>query len=169
MVNEFFHIVQWNVLLTEGQAHTGHPADYWTNTFIEAQAEFAASAQYPELELERSHLAADNSAYSSSANRFLAYRLNASYRELEADPTNKYDLALYWRFLYEHYGDMRIIRAALEEMVHQSYYSHDSTRHSNEQRRYLRNVTARLLTDVPSAPTHINVGITTDLSLSSVH
>jgi hypothetical protein len=122
--HEFFHLAQWNHLLAEGTALTegdenaGLLADYWTNTFVEAQAEFAASAQYPELELERSHLAADNSAYSSSANRFLAYRLNTSYRELEADATSKYDLALYWRFLYEQYGDMRVIRAALEEMLH---------------------------------------------------
>jgi hypothetical protein len=36
---------------------------------------------------------------------------------MESDPTDKYDAALYWRFLYEQYGGMEIVRAALEEMA----------------------------------------------------
>ena len=36
---------------------------------------------------------------------------------METDLTDKYDAALYWRFLYEQYGDMAIIRAALEEIA----------------------------------------------------
>jgi hypothetical protein len=115
--HEFFHLAQWNVLLSAGQAGTGQPINYWKNTFIEAQAEFAVGVQYPELELGKSHVLAGSSAYGNSANLFLMERLNASYRDLEAGPTSKYDLALYWRFLYEQYGGMDVIRAALEEMV----------------------------------------------------
>jgi hypothetical protein len=36
---------------------------------------------------------------------------------MEADSTDKYDAALYWRFLYERHEDMDIVRAALEEMA----------------------------------------------------
>ncbi len=110
--HEFFHMAQWNVLL-----NTGRPANYWLNTFIEAQAEFAVSVQYPDLELGKNHVLTGSSAYGNSANLFLVDRLNASYRDLEANPTSKYDLALYWRFLYEQFGDMRVIRAALQEMT----------------------------------------------------
>jgi hypothetical protein len=110
--HEFFHMAQWNVLL-----HSGRPTNYWLNTFIEAQAEFAVGVQYPELELGKSHLLAGSSAYGNSANLFLAERLNTSYRDLEANTISKYDLALYWRFLYEQYGDMAVIRVALDEMA----------------------------------------------------
>ena len=41
----------------------------------------------------------------------------AFYAEMERDPVHRYDTALYWRFLYESSGDMRIVRAALEEMA----------------------------------------------------
>ncbi len=109
--HEFFHLMQWNVLL-----NTGRPTKRWQNLFIEAQAKFAASVQYPELELDRTHLADFHSEYSRGANRFLTDRLNVSYRELEAAETDKYDLALYWRFLYEQYHSMEIVRAALEGM-----------------------------------------------------
>jgi hypothetical protein len=112
LAHEFFHMAQWNVLL-----NTGSRANHWLNTVIEAQAEFAVSAQYPELELSKHHVLAGRSAYANSANGFLVNRLNDSYRRLEAEATSKYDLALYWRFLYERYGDMRVIRAALEEMA----------------------------------------------------
>jgi hypothetical protein len=111
--HEFFHIAQWNVLLS-----TGRPTNYWLNTFIEAQAEFAVGVQYPELELGQSHVLAGSSAYGNSANQFLVDRLNTSYRDLETNPISKYDLALYWRFLYEQYGDMAVVRVALEEMTH---------------------------------------------------
>jgi hypothetical protein len=110
--HEFFHMAQWNILL-----NTGRPADYWLNTFIEAQAEFAVGVQYPGLELGKDHVLAGSSAYGNSANLFLVDRLNTSYGDLEADPTSRYDLALYWRFLYEQFGDMSVIRAALQEMV----------------------------------------------------
>ena len=110
--HEFFHLMQWNVLLTEGQ-----PANFWLNVFIEAQAEFAVSVQYPELELHKDHVTTRHSAYGTSANRFLAHRLNSSYRDLQADQTDKYDATLYWRFLYEQYNDMGVVRTALEKMV----------------------------------------------------
>jgi hypothetical protein len=58
-----------------------------------------------------------DSRYGRAANRFSALRLNSSYADLEAEPVHKYDAALYWRFLYEQFGDMGIIRAALEEMA----------------------------------------------------
>jgi hypothetical protein len=69
------------------------------------------------LELDRSHLVSRNSAYSGSANQFLAARLNSSYGDFGADRAQRYDLALYWRFLYEQSGSMDIVRAALEEMA----------------------------------------------------
>jgi hypothetical protein len=115
--HEFFHLAQWNALLSAAQATDRHPARYWLNTFIEAQAEFAVGVQYPELELGKDHVLAGSSAYGNSANLFLVDRLNVSYGELEAQATSKYDLALYWRFLYEQFDDMRVVRAALEEMV----------------------------------------------------
>jgi hypothetical protein len=110
--HEFFHLLQWNVLLSAGR-----PTDFWLNTFIEAQAIFAQSVQYPELELSRRHVVTRHSAYAGSASRFLTGRLNASYRDLEEDRIKKYDAALYWRFLYEQYGATDMIQAALEEMV----------------------------------------------------
>jgi hypothetical protein len=110
--HEFFHLMQWSVLLS-----TGQPTNLWLNVFVEAQAEFAESAQYPDLEMSKAHVATRHSAYVGSANRFLAHRLNTSYRDLQADQKDKYDAALYWRFLYEQYNDMGIVRAALEEMA----------------------------------------------------
>ena len=53
-----------------------------------------------------------------AANHFLKHRLKAWYEALEADRIHRYDTALYWRFLCEQYGDMGIIRAALEEMAY---------------------------------------------------
>jgi hypothetical protein len=110
--HEFFHLVQWNVLVS-----TGHPESFWLHVFIEGQGKFAPSAQYPELEIHREHLVVAHSAYTSAANRFLALRLNTSYRDIEANDDIKYDATLYWRFLYEQYGDMAIIRASIEEMA----------------------------------------------------
>ncbi len=111
--HEFFHLVQRNVLL-----FTEHPDQRWMKVFIEAQGKFAPSVQYPEMELRRygvqPHL---SSEYLDSANRFLAQRLNTSYAVMEADPINKFDAALYWRFLYEQYGDMRFIETALVAMT----------------------------------------------------
>jgi hypothetical protein len=110
--HEFFHLVQWNVLLS-----AGCPTQNWRNTFLEAQAKFAASVQYPELELGRDGLAAGSSEYGSAAGHFLQTRLQTSYAVLEAERSSRYDAALYWRFLYERFGSMRPIRAALEEMA----------------------------------------------------
>jgi hypothetical protein len=110
--HEFFHTMQWNVILNSGCS-----PHKWNNVFIEAQGKFAPSVQYPELELLRTHLESVRSEYSGAAQRYLDQRLNDSYRDMEADLTNKYDAALYWRFLYEQYGDMDIVRAALEEMA----------------------------------------------------
>ncbi len=110
--HEFFHLVQWNVLLS-----TGRPTSYWRNAFVEAQAAFAVSVQYPELELQKDHVVTRASHFGIYAKRFLAHQLNTSYRDLDAAPTDKYDAALYWRFLYEQYNDMGIIRAALDEMA----------------------------------------------------
>jgi hypothetical protein len=110
--HEFFHTVQWNVLL-----NAGCPTRQWTNVFLEAQAKVASSVQYPELELSKAHLIAGSSEYGNAAQRFLALRLEASYADLEAEQSELYDAALYWRFLYDQFGDMRIIRVALEEMA----------------------------------------------------
>jgi hypothetical protein len=121
--HEFFHLMQWNVLLFAGQASAERPADLWMS-WIEGQGRFAPTVQYPELEMSHEHLVLENSAYAGGANRFLALHLNTSYSTLEGDRANKYDSALYWRFLYEQYGDLDIIRAALEEMV--SHYGPDT-------------------------------------------
>jgi hypothetical protein len=111
--HEFFHLMQWNVLL-----HSGHPTYYWQFAFIEGQGLFAPTVQYPELTLHTDHLLLDASRYvREAANGYLARRLNGSYQGLETDRQHRYDAALYWRFLYEQYGDMDIIRAALEEMA----------------------------------------------------
>jgi hypothetical protein len=110
--HEFFHLVQWNAVLSAG-CSTGR----WKNVFIEAQGKFAPSVQYPELEIHGNHMVGSGSEYGSAARRYLGQGLNASYRAFEADRISKYDAALYWRFLYEQSGDMRVIRAALEEMA----------------------------------------------------
>jgi hypothetical protein len=110
--HEFFHLVQWNAMLSAGCSTRS-----WANVFIEAQGKFAPSVQYPELELLGNHIIGDHSAYHRVARRFLELRLNTSYETLEADSTYLYDSAPYWRFLYEQFGDMGIIRAALEEMA----------------------------------------------------
>jgi hypothetical protein len=110
--HEFFHMVQWNAILSAGGLGQG-----WQNVFIEAQGKFAPSVQYPQLELQRGHVRGAASEYGMAARHFLQTRLNTSYRDMEADGANCYDGALYWRFLYEQSGDMRIVRAALEEMA----------------------------------------------------
>jgi hypothetical protein len=110
--HEFFHLMQWNVRLSSVR-----PGSYWLNLFIEAQANLAASLQYPEIELGKAGVGHQGREYIRAANRFLTQRLNTSYADLEADPTARYDFALYWRFLYEQYEDMVIIRVALEEMA----------------------------------------------------
>jgi hypothetical protein len=111
--HEFFHLVQWNVLVP-----TGRPESFWLYTLIEGQGKFAPSVQHPELEIQRDHLVMGDGSYASAANRFLTLRLNTSYRQLEADRASKYDFALYWRFLYEQFGGMGVIRAALEGMAY---------------------------------------------------
>jgi hypothetical protein len=110
--HEFFHLGQWNVLLS-----TGQPTGHGLNLFIEAQGKFAPSVQYPELELSKQHVITGDSAYIHAANRFLTHRLNSSYQDLEAEQLHKYDAALYWRFLYERFDGIGISRAALEEMA----------------------------------------------------
>ena len=110
--HEFFHLMQRNVLLS-----TGRPRNRWRSVFIEGQGKFAPSAQHFAIEMNVHHVRRKYSEYSEAANRFLSLRLNASYRDLEADPINRYDAALYWRFLYEQFGGMGVIRAALEEMA----------------------------------------------------
>jgi hypothetical protein len=111
--HEFFHLAQWNTLLTAGNAES-----FWLHVFIEAQGKLAPAVQYPELEIRNEHVVAGHSAYASAANRFLALRLNGSYGDLEANGEGKYDATLYWRFLYEQFDDVAIIRAALEEMTY---------------------------------------------------
>ena len=111
--HEFFHLVQWNILVS-----TGRPQSFWLYVFIEGQGKFAPSVQHPELEMQRDHLVAGDGSYASAANRFLTLRLNTSYRQLETDGGSKYDFAPYWRFLYEQFGGMGVIRAALEEMAY---------------------------------------------------
>jgi hypothetical protein len=114
--HEFFHLMQWNVLLK-----TGRPSNLRISA-IESQGRVAPTIQYPELELGTTHTVVDESAYTSGANRFLSQHLNTSYSALEAEQENKYDAAPYWRFLYEQYNDMAIVRSALTEMA----YHHDS-------------------------------------------
>ena len=113
--HEFFHLVQLNAMLSAGCS-----GNRWMNVFIEAQGKFAPSVMYPEMELLQPHTANGKtveSEYANAANRFLALRLNTSYTDLEAAAIDKYDAALYWRFLYEQFGDIGIVRAALEEMA----------------------------------------------------
>jgi hypothetical protein len=110
--HEFFHLMQWNTLLSAGR-----PTNRWHNVFFEAQANFATTLQHPEMEIEKNHLSSRQSEYTRAANRFLSTRLNSSYRDMEADRVHLYDAALYWRFLYEQFRDTGVIRAALEEMA----------------------------------------------------
>jgi hypothetical protein len=110
--HEFFHLMQWNVLL-----NTGRATSYWQYAFIEGQGMFVPSAQYPELALHRDDLAAEQSLFAARASGYLARRLNGSWREMETDGEHRYDAALYWRFLFEAYGDMDVVRLALEEMA----------------------------------------------------
>jgi hypothetical protein len=112
--HEFFHLMQWNVRLSNDR-----PDNYWLNVFVEAQAAVAASVQYPEIELAKHRANPRYNEYGRAANRFLTEHLNGSYRELEADTVNRYDAVLYWRFLYEQFGGMAVIRNALEEMGRQ--------------------------------------------------
>jgi hypothetical protein len=109
--HEFFHLMQWNVRLSSDRPHS-----YWLNVFVEAQAALAASVQYPEIELAKNRANPRYNEYGRAANRFLTEQLNVSYKELEADDANRYDAVLYWRFLYEQYGGMAVVRVALEEM-----------------------------------------------------
>jgi hypothetical protein len=119
--HEFFHLAQWNVTLNARKTPSADRlANRWRNVFLEGQGKFAPSVQHPETEIghrDSAHTENSRSEYTSAANHFLTQRLNSSYSEMEADSTDKYDAALYWRFLYERYGDMAIVRAALEEMV----------------------------------------------------
>lgn len=110
--HEFFHMVQWNAILSAGCS-----TDKWLNVFVEAQGKMAPSAQYPELEMQRDHVVQASSEYAQAAKRFLASGLKSSYQDLEAAPVHKYDAALYWRFLYEQSGDMHVLRSALEAMA----------------------------------------------------
>jgi hypothetical protein len=110
--HEFFHLMQWNVMLWAGQPTSG-----WHNLFIEAQARSAQTAQYPELEMRDSAGMARTSRYLSAADHYLAQRLNTSYEEIGVDRGHRYDMALYWRFLYEQAGDLQTARAALETLL----------------------------------------------------
>jgi hypothetical protein len=121
LAHEFFHLMQWNV-----QLGGERPMDSWLNVFVEAQAQAAVSIQYPELELGQDGRLARHNEYARAANRFLAERLNSSYRDLDAHPTERYDAALYWRFLYESFNDTAIFRVALEEMA--AHYDADILR-----------------------------------------
>ena len=110
--HEFFHLMQWNIILSAGCS-----TNRWTNVLIEGQGKFAPSVMHPETEIGSQRADGLDSEYGGAANRFLALRLNSSYKDLEVDPTDKYDAALYWRFLYEQFDDTGVIRVALEEMA----------------------------------------------------
>lgn len=110
--HEFYHMVQWNSLLAAGCS-----TEMWHNLFIEAQAKMVPSVQYPELELLGGHVTGAGSAYQSAARHFTAHSLNAAYAGLEADRSDRYDWAPYWRFLYEQTGGLDVLRASLEEMA----------------------------------------------------
>jgi hypothetical protein len=73
--------------------------------------------------MRREHVVQASSEYGQAAKRYLASRLETSYRTLDEEAVHKYDAALYWRFLYEQSGDMRVWRTALEEMA--CHYSPD--------------------------------------------
>ena len=105
--HEFFHMVQWNAVLSAGCS-----MDMWDNVFIEGQGKFAPSVQYPEMEIVKNRSNGVFSEYRGAANRFLTQRLNSSYRDLEADMMDRYDATLYWRFLYERFNGMGVVRAA---------------------------------------------------------
>jgi hypothetical protein len=113
--HEFFHLMQWNVILGTGQAYSDLPNSYW-HSWREGQATVAPTIQYPKL---------THSTYRSVADRVLTQGLGNSWHEMEADPNHWYDSALYWRFLYEQYADVRIFRAALEEMTHHTQSAGD--------------------------------------------
>jgi hypothetical protein len=115
--HEFFHLAQWNVAVAAVASTAGCTMERWNNVFIEGQAKFAPTVQVPEIEMTGQHVIDVDSAYRSAARHYLSQRLNASYAEMERDPVYRYDAALYWRFLYEQSGDMRVIRTALEEMA----------------------------------------------------
>jgi hypothetical protein len=104
--HEFFHLMQWNVLLS-----TDHPYNYW-QSWLEGQATVVPTIQYPEVA---------HSTYTSVVNGVLTQGLSNSWYELEADPKQWYDGALYWRFLYEQYHGPEIFRAALEKMAHHAH------------------------------------------------
>jgi len=110
--HEFFHMVQWNAILSARCS-----TDKWLNVFVEAQGKMAPSVQYPELEMQRDHVVLASSEYGQAAKRYLVSGLKSSYQALEAATVDKYDAALYWRFLYEQSGAMSILRLALEEMA----------------------------------------------------
>jgi hypothetical protein len=110
--HEFHHLAQWNTGLS-----AGCPAPKWPKVLTESQATCAASLQYPDVELSTDHLVAGGSQYGATAKRLLERHLETSYADLEEHEGSQYDLALYWRFLYEQYGDMGVFRAALEEMA----------------------------------------------------
>jgi hypothetical protein len=110
--HEFFHMVQWNAILSAGCSNGA-----WLNVFVEAQGKMAPSVQYPELEMRREHVVLASSEYGQAAKRYLASGLKPSCQALQAATVHKYDAALYWRFLYEQSGDMRVLRTALEEMA----------------------------------------------------
>jgi hypothetical protein len=110
--HEFFHLAQWNVVLSAGGS-----TKYWLNTFMEAQGKFAPTVHYPELELAGENTNGFASQYIDTTHRFLLQRPNTSYRELESGAGGKYDAAIYWRFLYEQFNGMEVVRAALEEMA----------------------------------------------------
>ena len=100
--HEFFHLMQWNVLL-----QTGQPYNYWQG-WLEGQGVVAPTIQYPELR---------HNTYAIVADRVRAQGLGPSWAGQESDPGNCYDSAPFWRFIYEQYGGPQIFRAALEEMV----------------------------------------------------
>ncbi|MFN2228693.1 MAG: hypothetical protein ACK2VA_02895 [Anaerolineae bacterium] len=110
--HEFFHMVQWNAILSAGCSNGA-----WLNVFVEAQGKMAPSVQYPELEMRRDHVVLASSEYGQAAKRYLDSGLKPSYQALQAAAVHKYDASLYWRFLYEQSGDMRVLRTALEEMA----------------------------------------------------
>ena len=105
--HEFFHLMQWSVLL-----HTGQPHNYWQG-WLEGQGVVAPTIQYPELR---------HNTYAVVSDRVRAQGLGPSWAGQEADPDRCYDSAPYWRFLYEQYGGPEIFRVALEEMARVARY-----------------------------------------------
>jgi hypothetical protein len=89
LFHEFYHGIQWGYNSWKMQ---GNPN--WSDWlyFLEGQARFIQSAQFPSEEFQNGRL------YPNDANDYLQSRMNTSLTNIA------YDYCLYWRYLYENYN-----------------------------------------------------------------